>query len=141
MTAPATDHGKLVLLLPEAFARGVFDPQSRPLLELWRDGKIRLVVNRWLVVRYLKALAACGVPSRLIRWWAWWLTNETKVSYQAHVADSTDPSRIVSELAATPGLSAVIGMDRSLWAEGQSGPSSPPRLPVAEFLELLKAGG
>jgi hypothetical protein len=72
-----------VELLLRAFA----DADSAKVLQLWRDGKIRPALNRSLLLRYLRVLRELGLPDRLLRWWAVWLSSPDKVQYV-----STEPS-------------------------------------------------
>jgi hypothetical protein len=41
-------------------------------MELWRDGLIKPVLNRGLLLHYLKLLKALRLSQPLLRRWAWW---------------------------------------------------------------------
>ena len=67
-----------VVLAPEVLAKSLHDPHCQKVFELWRDGIIRVVVTRELLVTYLGLLKALGVPDEVLRRWAVWFTAETK---------------------------------------------------------------
>lgn len=69
------------VISPEALIRSFFDPECRSVLEYWRDGRIRLVVTRGLLKRYLTLLANMGVGQDLLRRWIGWFTSPEKAVY------------------------------------------------------------
>jgi hypothetical protein len=68
-----------VVITPDGFGRALLDPRAAGVLAGWRDGQLRPVVNRALVLRYLKLLHRLGVGERGIRWWGWWWGSPEKV--------------------------------------------------------------
>lgn len=78
MTEPQEQRA---VIAPEALIRSFFDAECRSVLEYWREGRIRLVVTRSLLRRYLKLLATMGVGQDLLRRWVAWFTSLEKVVY------------------------------------------------------------
>jgi len=71
----------LIVLAPDVLARELVDTGCAGVLELWRDGRVRLVVTRALLEAYLRRLDGLGVPEPLLRRWALWFTAPEKVLY------------------------------------------------------------
>jgi len=69
----------VVALGPDVLARAFFDPHCLRVLQLWRDGRLRLAVSRPLLVRYVRLLGALGLEPNLVRRWLWWLTAADRV--------------------------------------------------------------
>jgi len=69
------------VIAPEALIRSFFDAECRSVLEYWRDGRIRLVVTRSLLKRYLTLLATMGVGQDRLRRWIVWFTSPEKAVY------------------------------------------------------------
>lgn len=47
-------------------------------MELWREGRIKPVLNRVLLVQYLRMLKSLGLPETLLRRWAWWWNSKAQ---------------------------------------------------------------
>jgi len=69
----------LVVLAPDLVGRACLDPTASEVLVLWRNGQVRPVLNRSLVVRYLRVLRQLGLSEELVRRWAWWFGSGRKV--------------------------------------------------------------
>jgi hypothetical protein len=75
------DGEQRTVLSPEVLGRSFFDPECRKVLEYWRDGKIRLVVTRGLLERYLRLLDKLGASPELLCHWRRWFTAPEKSLY------------------------------------------------------------
>lgn len=64
-----------VVFAPDLIGGALFHPECQLVLERWRDGALLPVVSRELLHRYLKLLDALGLPPRLLKKWALWLTS------------------------------------------------------------------
>jgi hypothetical protein len=106
MTAPVPSP---VVLTLDLLAGSFWDQDCYQVLELWRDGQIRPVVNRPLLIRYIKVLRGLGLSDELARRWGWWFTCPDKVTYQDV---ENDPSRSLADtyfdLAQAAGAKTVI---------------------------------
>ena len=102
-----------VVLTPEMLGRSLFDPACRQVLESWRDGRVRLVVTRSLLERYLRLLGRMGLSRELLRWWMWWFTSPERAEY---LAEMGSPGRSDGELCAE---AARLG--RTRWIVASSG--------------------
>jgi hypothetical protein len=78
MTEPQEQRA---VIAPEALIRSFFDGEHRSVLEYWRAGRIRLVVTRSLLKRYLTLLVNMGVGQDLLRRWIAWFTSPEKAVY------------------------------------------------------------
>ncbi len=63
----------------DVLARSFFDPQCLRVLQLWRDGQIRLLMTRPLLAQYIRILSRLNIPQELLRQWIWWFTTPEKV--------------------------------------------------------------
>ncbi|HIG31142.1 MAG TPA: hypothetical protein EYQ50_26405 [Verrucomicrobiales bacterium] len=70
-----------VVLTPELVGRSLVQQDCLAVLQTWRDRKMILVVNRPLLLSYLKLLKSLGVPVEQNRRWLWWFTSSEKVVY------------------------------------------------------------
>jgi hypothetical protein len=70
-----------VVILPEVLAKSFFDADCKALLNWWRDGVIRPVLNHELLVLYARVLRDLGVADTVIRRWLLWFTAEDKATY------------------------------------------------------------
>src|SRR4030095_6479420 len=58
------------------------------------------VLNRSLLVRYLRVLRTLGLDERLLRWWSWWFSAASRALYApASTADAAPTHDICSDLA------------------------------------------
>ena len=68
----------LVVLTPDALGHALLESEAVGMVQAWRDRRIRLVVDRTLILRYLRLLRRLALPERLLRWWGWWLGSPEK---------------------------------------------------------------
>lgn len=91
-----SDLMRKVILTPELVGRSFVQRDCLELLQAWRDGELILVVNRPLLLRYLKLLKRLNVPQEQIRRWLWWFTSPERTMH-VETADG-DESRSGFEL-------------------------------------------
>jgi hypothetical protein len=72
---------RIVVFAPDLVLAALFDPTARQVLEAWRDGRIKPVIDRELLLAYLKMLRKAGLTSELLRHWAAWFTNKEASIY------------------------------------------------------------
>jgi hypothetical protein len=72
---------KQVIFAPDLIGAAFIDPRARAVLEQWRDGEFKIILNRQLLLRYLKTLRDLGLPSHLLKRWTLWLTSAEKSNY------------------------------------------------------------
>jgi hypothetical protein len=75
-----------VVLSPDLFAASFFDPNCRKVIMLWRDGAIIPLVNRELLVVYLRILNKFGLPPHQMKVWTKWFTSAAHAEYFQDVA-------------------------------------------------------
>jgi hypothetical protein len=69
---------------PDLLGGGLVDPRARAVLERWRDGKFKVVINDELLLIQLRTLRELGLSAGLIKRWSYWLTDErTSVHVEA----------------------------------------------------------
>ena len=80
--AQASEKAALrIVMTPDVLAKSFLDTNERTggacrgVLELWRDGRIQLVVTRPLLFMYLRVLRGLGVPDKQLRRWLLWFTE------------------------------------------------------------------
>jgi hypothetical protein len=66
-----------VVIAPDIFVAALYDARARAILHQWRDGEIRPVVTRELLLLYLRTLSLAGLNPDLIRKWSLWLTAKS----------------------------------------------------------------
>jgi hypothetical protein len=98
---------RLAVLTPDVLGAAAWDAECESILLHWRDGRLRPVVDRALLQRYLRVWSALLLPPRLLRFWGWWLTAPAKVE----LVDATAPEGLPdSELCAR-----VAGTGQARW--------------------------
>lgn len=63
-----------LVFAPDFLAASFLEPDAAEVLNRWRDGVVQPVVNRQLLLRYMKILHRLDLPPHLIRRWGWWFT-------------------------------------------------------------------
>lgn len=81
-THPRSDQPR-VILAPEVVGGLWLDAACAALFEAWRDGQLRPVVNRDLLMRYARLWRALGLPAVQVRRWSWWFTSPAKAWFLA----------------------------------------------------------
>ena len=74
MTEPKV---RKVVFAPNLIPAALLDPFARRVLERWRDGELVVVMNRDLLTAHLRELKHIGLPTHLIKRWAYWLSDKT----------------------------------------------------------------
>jgi hypothetical protein len=78
---PGNPNPPAVVLAPDLVGRSLFEPQPAAVLQLWRDRRIRPVLNRSLLLRYIKLLRQLGLDDRLLKRWAWWFNSNMRTVF------------------------------------------------------------
>ena len=68
-----------VVIDPCVIVKEMMDPESRPVLSAWRQGKIRPVVTRRILNHTLGLLRLLGLSRELLELWALWLTHRDRI--------------------------------------------------------------
>ncbi len=90
MSAPETVS---VIFAPDLLSASLFDPQARRVVEQWRDGALKVVTDRRLLMLQLKTLRDIGLTPKLIRRWTLWLTSPSRASYLSEL--TVEPTAMV----------------------------------------------
>lgn len=138
MNEAASKPAPVLVVLPSVFGESFFDPSGRELLELWRDNRAVLAVDRGLIVRYLRLLGRLGVSKRSLRWWGWWLTSPQKVRFLNGMIPENNLLDHAQELARRAVAEAIIYGARQSTPETSSPNGETPYLTPAGFLARLK---
>ena len=118
--------------MPDVFCKSFSDRASYRVLELWRDHRIELAVNRWLVVRYLRLLRRLGASERVVRWWGWWLISPAKVRYLPEFPHLADPFQQCLEIGRQAGVEAIVHANS--WPSFSPADSIIPWLAASDFI-------
>lgn len=70
-----------VVLTPELIGRALHEQEPATILAHWRDRRLVLVLNRPLLIRYLRVLGRLGLHARLVRRWGWWFTASSRTLF------------------------------------------------------------
>ena len=92
---PMMPAPKRMVFAPDVIGGSFFDPDCAHAFQMWRDGVIQPVLNRPLLMRYLKLLRALDLPPLLIRRWAWWFTAPDRIVW---IDSDSAPELTVREL-------------------------------------------
>jgi hypothetical protein len=123
------DKRACIVVAPEVLAKSFLLDEYRELLVQWRDGTIRLVVTRDLLVCYLRLLKRLGLPEAQLRQWSAWFTAPEKAVFLPQAIGGTGCGRDILRDAVIRGKasSVVCGMP----VESADGV---PWITVSEFL-------
>lgn len=109
MTAAVCLPARRVVYQPDVIVQSFFDPHCRRALELWRDGKIALVMNRQLLVRNVRLFGSLGISDFQIRRWIWWFTSQEKGIYLGELClPNLDALQLCDDLAKSAGASHIV---------------------------------
>lgn len=70
-----------VVMAPDLLVGAFFDPICRRVLTQWRDAFLKPVLNRDLLIAYLKVLHRLGLRAEDVQRWTTWFTSNSKVIY------------------------------------------------------------
>ena len=84
-----------VVFTPALLLAALFDPKARAHVNQWRDGAIIPVLNRELLLGYLRLLKEAGVGEEQIRRWTLWFTSPERAVY---LPEATAGSENVEEI-------------------------------------------
>ena len=98
-----------VVIAPDVLGKSFFRPDCRAVLELWRDGRIRICVTPALLRMYAGLLGRLGVPDAEIRRWLWWFTDCDKAIFvRGPDPAGRDVAAIVIDAAERGGVDDVV---------------------------------
>jgi hypothetical protein len=87
-TAPLNAY----VFAPDLIGGALVDPRARAVLERWRDGEFKVVINDELLLIQLRTLRELGLSGELIKRWSYWFTDErTSVHVEAKGANPIIP--------------------------------------------------
>lgn len=123
-----------VVFAPDLVGRAMFEADAAGVFQLWRECRIRPVVNRALLARYLRVLRVVGLEERLLRHWGWWFTTASSSHYVAGGSD---------ESLSLPDLCLEVARQNAAEYIVHSGlimplPGAPPWLAAADFVRLCE---
>lgn len=134
----------LAVLAPDLLGRAFSDAACGRVVHLWRDGRLRPVVSRTLISRYLRLWHGLGLSARDLRRWGWWLTASDKAHFVPEDRPPPDSTRLLCErLAVESGAERIIhgGSSAVPGEEPVSGPEPFRWQSAAELLEFLGSMG
>ena len=111
-------------------------------MELWRNNQIIPVVNRDLLIRYLRLLRELGIGPDLIRRWLWWFTADKKSKYLKDVVlPERNGYQLCSELANQTAADCVLwaGLQQNIEPISLGGISTIRWISAPEFVAQHKA--
>lgn len=105
----ATPELPCVVLAPDVVGGLWLDPACAAVFAAWREGRLRPVVNRDLLARYVRLWQALGLPVVQVRRWAWWFTSPLTARFLAEDRSaSANALACCANLAIAGGAWAVI---------------------------------
>jgi hypothetical protein len=97
---PRSSEALRVVLAPDVVGGLWLEPACARIFELWRDAKLLPVVNRDLLVRYVRLWRALGLSEVQVRRWSWWFTSPVTASFLSDDhASSSDAVECCTRLA------------------------------------------
>jgi hypothetical protein len=121
-----------VVFAPDLVGRAMFEANAAGVFQLWRQGRLRPVVNRALLARYLRVLRVLGLAEPLLRRWGWWFTAAPWALYTAGGPDESLPLLDLCLEAARQNAAQYIVHGGLIIPS----PGAPPWLAAADFLRL-----
>lgn len=99
-----------IVFAPDLPGASLFDPHALHVVEQWRDGAIKVVINRPLLMLQLKALRDMGLTPELVRRWTLWLTSPGRADYldDPAVEARSTPVDLCESLAAASGAIQIV---------------------------------
>jgi hypothetical protein len=124
-----------VVFAPDLVGLAMFEANAAGVFQLWRERRIRPVVNRALLARYLRVLRVVGLEERLLLRWGWWFTSALWAHYVAGGPDESLPLLdLCLEVARQNAAECIVHGGLIM-----PPPGVPPWLAAADFLRLSNA--
>jgi len=108
VTGPIEAAPVRIVLGPDVLAKSFLAPSCRRILELWRDGAVRLVVSRELLAVYLRVLRGLGLGDDDLRRWALWFSAADRADLAPSAVDAAGGWRGLMDDAARQGGTATV---------------------------------
>ena len=125
-----------IVLAPEILAKSFHNSQCKKVLELWRDGSLRPIITRDLLIAYLRLLKALRIPDEILRRWTQWFTATSKSTVLRDAnPDQQQPANLLADAAQRGNAETILYVDIPPAASA----TDPPRQTVTKFLENLRA--
>jgi hypothetical protein len=115
LSAPALPNK--VIFAPDLIGAAFIDPHARRVLEHWREGAFKIVMNRELLILHLKVLSQVGLSSELIHRWSLWLTAPDKSFFSSEPNGSGSSASAICRSLAEKSESSKIVCSRGLPGE------------------------
>jgi hypothetical protein len=121
-----------VIFSPDLLAASLFDLNCRKVILRWREGSVTPVLNRELLILYLRLLGQAGVSAELLKAWTCWLTSPEWTRYLHDVTtNERAPKALCNNLA-----TRVPGVEILCWSkQSDAGNGSLLWRTANEFLE------
>lgn len=74
-----------IVATPEFIGRCLTEPGCAQVLAHWRDGRLRLVLNRELLVIHCRVLRSLGLSEEQLKCWIWWFTSPEKSEFHESI--------------------------------------------------------
>ncbi|MDX9971595.1 MAG: hypothetical protein RBU21_01255 [FCB group bacterium] len=108
-----------IVLGPDVLASSFFDPASKTVLDHWRNGVVRLIVTRELLMTYLSVLRGLGLSDAQLRRWAMWFTSRDAA--EANMGSDGSGGTVPAMLArAASGGTRFVVVNRAAWRDALS---------------------
>jgi len=96
----APDQPAKVIFAPDLIGASFIDADARKVVELWRNGAFKVVMNRELLVLHIKVLGQLGLSAELIRRWTLWLTVPERALFFPDICSNRASAIEICELLA-----------------------------------------
>ena len=123
-----------IVLGPDILAASFFDPASKNVLDHWRNGAVRLIITRELLMTYLSTLRGLGLSDAQLRRWAMWFTSGDTADADMDSGESGGAVPAMLARAASGGAQCVV-VNRAAWRDALSHEIA--ALDAATFLRKL----
>jgi hypothetical protein len=97
-----------VVFTPALVLAALFDPEARAHLNQWRDRAIIPVLNRELLLAYLRLLKQAGLEQEQIRHWTLWFTSPERAVYLSELVTGSENSAEICNIIAQAESAVVI---------------------------------
>lgn len=109
MAKPPEATPRRVVVGPDVVAKSFLDPGCRTVLELWRDGKIQLVITRDLLFAYFRLLRSLNIPDAQLRCWIRWFTARGRsVLFSESASSERDHHEILCDAACRGEANVIV---------------------------------
>jgi hypothetical protein len=97
-----------VVFTPALVLAALFNPKARAQLNQWRDRAVIPVLNRELLLAYLRLLKQAGIKQEQIRQWTLWFTSPERAIYLSELVTGSENSTEICNMIAQAQGAVVI---------------------------------